>query len=240
MHLKHILILLALLPAIILAEETGKSGEKPAFIPTSAYKEQKLSGFTVLISPKLLEHPEICKDATALLDEKLAELTKLIPADKIKPVQETKFWLEYEQLKKGGACAHHSIDWLKSNGYNPDKVHSIEISNARNFVNWTKLNQPMMILHEFSHIYHHGVLKENNLEIKAAYQAALTSGKYDQVEYSDGGKKRAYGMNNASEYFAELSEAYFGRNDFFPFTKDDLKTFDPQGFELMEKSWGKR
>ena len=32
------------------------------------------------------------------------------------------------------------------------------------------------------------------------------------VAYVHGGKKRAYALNNAQEYFAELTETYFGKN----------------------------
>ena len=34
-----------------------------------------------------------------------------------------------------------------------------------------------------------------------------------------------------------LFKAYFGRNDFFPFTRDDLKKHDPDVFELLGKLW---
>ena len=39
------------------------------------------------------------------------------------------------------------------------------------------------------------------------------------------------------EYFAETTEAFFGRNDFFPFTRGELKTHDPDMFELLGKLW---
>ena len=45
-------------------------------------------------------------------------------------------------------------------------------------------------------------------------------------------------VKNAAEYFAELSEAYFGKNDFFPFTRDQLEKHDPVGFEMLKKAWG--
>ena len=38
-------------------------------------------------------------------------------------------------------------------------------------------------------------------------------------------------------YFAELSEAYFGTNDFYPFVRAELKEHDPRGYALMEKAW---
>ena len=39
------------------------------------------------------------------------------------------------------------------------------------------------------------------------------------------------------EYFAELSEAYWGRNDYFPYTRQELKTYDPTGFAVLEQIW---
>jgi len=58
------------------------------------------------------------------------------------------------------------------------------------------------------------------------------------VAFITGGKKKAYAATNAAEYFAELSEAYFGKNDFFPFTKIELERHDPVGFEMLKKAWG--
>ena len=45
-------------------------------------------------------------------------------------------------------------------------------------------------------------------------------------------------MNDAMEYFAEASEAFFSRNDFFPFTRDELQAHDPAMFALLAKLWG--
>ena len=46
---------------------------------------------------------------------------------------------------------------------------------------------------------------------------------------------RAYALNGPNEYFAELTEAYFGKNDFYPFNRDDLKHHDPDGFRLVDQ-----
>jgi hypothetical protein len=45
-------------------------------------------------------------------------------------------------------------------------------------------------------------------------------------------------MTNPQEYFAESTEAFFGRNDFFPFTRDELKKHDPGMFDLLGQLWG--
>jgi hypothetical protein len=59
------------------------------------------------------------------------------------------------------------------------------------------------------------------------------------VLYFPGETKRAYAMNNDQEYFAELSEAYFGTNDFYPFVRAEIKEHDPEMLKVLGKLWGK-
>ena len=44
-------------------------------------------------------------------------------------------------------------------------------------------------------------------------------------------------MTSPQEYFAETTEAFFGRNDFFPFTNEELQKHDPEMFKLLERLW---
>ena len=96
-----------------------------------------------------------------------------------------------------------------------------------------------MVLHELAHAYHHLVLGDDCKSIEAAYKHAVDKKLYESVAYCGGGKQRAYALTNAKEYFAELSEAYFGKNDFYPFVRSELEQYDPVGFQLMEQIWGK-
>ena len=59
------------------------------------------------------------------------------------------------------------------------------------------------------------------------------------VAFVTGGERKGYATTDRMEYFAELSEAYFGKNDFFPFTREELKTHDPEGFAVMNEVWEK-
>jgi hypothetical protein len=40
------------------------------------------------------------------------------------------------------------------------------------------------------------------------------------------------------EFFAEMTESYFGSNDFYPFVAGDLKQVEPEIFALMAEIWG--
>ena len=134
-------------------------------------------------------------------------------------------------------CYHVSAEWLKTNGYNPEKAGGVELANAENFLKWTR-HQPSMVLHEMAHAYHHRVLGPDNPELEAALKNAKEKKLYDRVLRYGGTKGRAYAMNNATEYFAESTEAYFGTNDFYPFVRPELEEHDPAMARLVKKLWG--
>jgi dipeptidyl-peptidase-4 len=96
-----------------------------------------------------------------------------------------------------------------------------------------------MVLHELAHAYHHQVLGYDNPDIKAAYRAAMKSKSYESVLFYTGVKKRAYACNSDQEYFAELTEAYFSTNDFYPFVRAEIIEHDRPAFKMLKKVWGK-
>jgi hypothetical protein len=115
----------------------------------------------------------------------------------------------------------------------------IELPNAQAFLDsysW----EPWAILHELTHFYHHTILGDDNADIRGAYRHARDAHLYESVARYDGSTARAYALENDHEYFAELSEAYFGRNDFFTFTRDELATYDPTGFAVIKALWEAR
>jgi hypothetical protein len=59
------------------------------------------------------------------------------------------------------------------------------------------------------------------------------------VAYLYGGDERAYAATDDAEYFAELSEAWFDSNDYFPFNRADVVTHDPVGANAIEDSWSR-
>ena len=148
-------------------------------------------------------------------------------------------WIEWAHPKHPCMCYHISPDWLREHGMNPQKAGAVEIANCKNFLKWTH-EQPWMVLHELAHGYHHQVLGHDHKEIRDCYEQAKASKSYESVLHWDGRKVRAYALRNDQEYFAELTEAYFGTNDFYPFVRAELKQHDPAMFEILEKVWGGR
>lgn len=200
------------------------------------YLRRDTQGFTVLIHDELLKSP-LLKPACELLDARLRNVVEVVPAERLPSLRAVRFWMRLS--RDNGAMAYHpSRRWLSEHGLNPEMARGIEISNTEHFVKWCSREQPMMVLHELAHAYCDQVLGNNWAPLEAAYGNAVKSGLYESVAYVlSKEKRRAYALTDQLEYFAELSEAYFGRNDFFPYTRSELQSHDPVGFQMIEQAW---
>ena len=230
----------ALLPgaseAVVHAAEEAKIA---AFDPTSAYAVERIEGWDVYFHRRLLDgDPKLAERARTEMTRQLAAIVKALPADKVEQLRRTKIWVERLHPKFPCACYHPSVDWLRENDFNPEKVDSVDISNPEHFVEWSK-QQPWMMLHELAHGYHDQILKHGNRSVRKAYERAKSSGDFEKIRHVDGRSVRHYALNNDEEYFAETTEAFFGKNDFFPFNRAELKEFDPDGYALMQEVWEK-
>ncbi|MFM8470978.1 MAG: metallopeptidase, partial [Limisphaerales bacterium] len=63
------------------------------------------------------------------------------------------------------------------------------------------------------------------------------AGTYENVLLYTGKKVKHYGLTNHKEYFAEATEAFFYRNDFYPFVRAELKEHDPTMHDVLMKVW---
>jgi hypothetical protein len=210
-----------------------------AYERTEAYRKRTSNGFTALISPDADRHERELQDALKELDAQLERVVKVVPEKALVELRKARIWIEWDNPRDTTAEFHESAGWLRKNGYNPDKAGDVEIGNVVRFVKWSRADQPWMLFHELAHRYHSRTLGEDHAGVLEAHRHAMDAKLYDAVPYVHGDKPRkAYAAENAKEYFAELSEAYFGKNDYFPFTRDDLAKHDPVGYRLMQDVWG--
>ena len=72
----------------------------------------------------------------------------------------------------------------------------------------------------------------------AAWKTFCDSGKYQSVLTTLGGMREHYGLTDPKEFFAEMTECYFGSNDFYPFVAGELKQAEPETFALLAEIWG--
>lgn len=231
-------------PEVPKAGEAGsaQAASLPQVAPTfsdydSDYVQTEMRGWTVIVNRNLLDaQAPLARRALALLDAKLADIERTVYRFPLRRLQRVPIWMEGGTSGLRGLAYHWSADWLRERGYDPRKAHAVEIHDVRDFIDWSP-GQPWVLMHELAHAYHDRALGEHNEEIAAAYENARRSGAYEGVRHRDGSTRRAYALNNRMEYFAELTEAYIGVNDFFPFTRAELERHDPQGYALMEKVW---
>lgn len=215
----------------VVALAPGRAG---AFDKTFTYDEQVIGGFTVLVSSDYAARPDERAAILGELARQVDAIAAALPPAALDRLRATRIWVEYDARRRNGGEFHVSRKWLEENGLNPAKARGVEVN--FNFYRWRQ-DQPSMLLHELAHAWHHTVVGANNPGVNAAFAAAQASGAYDRVRRNDGRTERAYAMTDAGEYFAELTEAYFGENDYEPFTREQLRTFDPRGYELMRMAW---
>ena len=206
--------------------------------PTTAYRTVNMDGFEVLISPDVAADPQLDR-ALDQLHYQLIDIEALVTPAQMTFFRTVPFWIENNSAP-AAATLHRSKEWLSEHGKNPDKEGAIEISNIEHFTAWSTTDQPMLVLHELAHAYSLRVLRPDYRPIADAYQHALDTHLYESIGYVHGGERRAYALTDKEEYFSELTEAYFGRNDFYPFRYKDLRWYDPVGFKLMQTVWGER
>ncbi len=209
------------------------------------YEKRIIAGWTVQIRTELIKPDSSGLDrALPLLKAQLEEIIRVVPKPAVKELQKITLWFSPESANTPPQAAYHpGAQWLKEHGRDPQMAKGAEFSNVRIFEAETR-RMPNFALHELAHAYHHQVLTGgfDNAEIKAAYEKAKSSGKYDSVEKRDSeGKKsmdRHYALTNPQEFFAESTEAFFSTNDFFPYNRSDLKKLDPDTYALLAKLWG--
>ena len=198
------------------------------------YSLKEFNSWSIYLENTDASQKPVIQKAYTQLKQDLVSIEKLIPKKFLQEFQKVKIWISFNS--QAGAAYHPSEQWLRNNNRHIPMAKSIEIQNAQHYVDWVK-HQPMIMLHELSHAYHHQVLGFNHKGIKKAFENAKQAGIYESIEHISGKKQKAYAMSNEKEYFSELTEAYFGKNDFFPFTREDLKKHDPKGYQLMKKIW---
>jgi len=197
--------------------------------------KKNLLGFTVNISPQSLNSPYYEKTYKELLKQ-LSKIKTTLPKNKITSLKKHPIWIN--DHGKSAMYTHYSRKWLTKHNQNPDMAGGIEIANMKHFTNWTKL-MPWAVLHEYAHIYHYFYLNPlQKKQIKTSYNKAKTEGLYRKVSYTNTKNKYdAYALTNEMEYFAEISEAYWGKNDYFPQKRNALSQYDPTGYQTVKTSW---
>ncbi len=228
--------------AMALAFQPAAAGEPDAKAKAQGHRFdpviKNIEGWTVHIEPRLLEGPHAKDGAEALkmLANHLQRIAIFMPEDRLAEVRKLEIWIEYDHpyLNVEPGPYHPGADWLIERGHDARLAKKVHITRAASLLErHHMIKHPAVILHELVHSYHDQVLGFDEPRIKAAYDKAMKAGLYDNVLLYTGKKVRAYAATNHMEYFAEGTEAYFYKNDFYPFVRAELKEHDPVLHDLL-------
>jgi pimeloyl-ACP methyl ester carboxylesterase len=221
---------------IFAAERTANAvPEKPA-----AHQLIDMEGWKVQVDERLLSgsSAELGKHTMRILSNRLYDIKFLLPADKVAALQKVTIWLDLTHGKLTSAQYHPSAQWLEENGYSKELAKCVHIPDASNYSNIRHQKiQPWSILHELAHSYHDQTLGFDNPEIRKAWEQFKTKEAYNNVLHRGGGGTRHYAFTDPMEFFAEMTEAYFAENDFYPFNRAELKEAEPEIYALLQKIW---
>jgi hypothetical protein len=229
--------LLLLMPSFIPQMLRAQSEESK---PTS-HTVRKIEGWTVHVDDRLLQGPdaELGDRALRLLANCLYEITMEMQSNHVHQLQLVPIWLDRSHGKLTSMQYHPNPAWLAEHGYSTNLAKCVHIPDAALFASARDhFRQPWAVLHELAHAYHDQVLGFNDPRIKAAWERFRNSHRYEAVLQIDGRMEKHYGLTDHKEFFAEMSEAYFGINDFFPFNRAELKREEPELFSLLRGIWG--
>jgi hypothetical protein len=202
--------------------------------------KQEIEGWTVHVDPQLLEgeHAEMGGQALKMLANHLQRIAILMPAEPLAAMRKMEIWIERGHPELRAMQYHPSKEWLVGNGHDPRLAKKVHVTRAAELLSRDQmLKHPAVILHELAHAYHDQILSFDDPGIIAAYDKAMKDGTYETVLLHTGDRVRHYGATNHKEYFAEATEAYFYRNDFYPFVRAELKLHDPTAYAEMERVW---
>lgn len=200
------------------------------------YQKSQTDGWTLMFDQGLQTADATSRSAfIRVLNDQLSKLSKL-PAPAQAGLRKVTIYVSSGTYRAFGAQHHPSAQWLREHGYPVEFAGNIEICNWKEFITLVN-SQPYALLHEMAHAYHFQH-PELDPAILRAYDNAKAAGLYRKVTRDHRpGQQEAYAISNHREYFAELSEAYFGENDFFPYNRAELKQYDAQGYAMLENVW---
>ena len=205
------------------------------------HEPRTIEGWEVMVDKTLLagEHKPLGDRALKTLETKLRQVAEIVPEDRL--AQLKKFRIFFDRNHELGSMQYHpGAGWLKGRGYDTAMTKAVHIPQAERFLHEVKRNaQPHVVLHELSHAYHDQVLGFNHKPILEAYERLKAAGKFDKVLHARGRTTQHYAKTNHKEFFAEMTEAYLGTNDFYPFVNAELKQFDAELHQLLKKIWGR-
>lgn len=231
--MKYMLILLAFMCVSAFAAEKSP-------LPT-AHTSRDIEGWNVRVDYRLLkgEHAADGARALKLLEARLIAITFAVPEKSLAKLRTITIELDWNYGDLNVMQYHPDAGWLKEHGYSEKLAKCVHIPELKDFLEPEGIHsQPWVVLHELAHGFHDQTIGFDEPRVKAAWKKFRDSGKYKSVLTVSGKMHEHYGLTDPKEFFAEMTECYFGSNDFYPFVAGELKQAEPEIFDLLADIWG--
>jgi hypothetical protein len=221
----------------------ARAAETTAEVPPLpvAHATRQIEGWAVRVDERLLhgDGAALGERAIKLLTARLVAISVVVPEEKLARLRDVPLQLDLTHGALRPMQYHPSAAWLKANGYSERLARCVHIPDAREFLSpFENHRQPWAVLHELAHAYHDRVLGFDDARVTAAWKKFRDGGRYASVLTSPGPVRRHYALTDEKEFFAEMTESYFGANDFYPFVAGELNEAEPDVFALLRDIWG--
>ena len=207
----------------------------------TAHTTRNLEGWTVRVDDRLLkgEHAAVGARALKLLEARLVAITVVVPEKSLAKLRTITIELDLNYGDLNVMQYHPDAGWLKEHGYSEQLAKCVHIPDIVDFLEPEGIHsQPWVVLHELAHGFHDQTIGFDEPRVTAAWKKFCDSGKYKSVLTTSGKLHEHYGLTDQKEFFAEMTECYFGSNDFYPFVAGELKQAEPEIFALLADIWG--
>ena len=197
----------------------------------SSHATRQIEGWNVRVDERLLSGDAAAtgEQAIKLLSARLFLISIVVPERPLAKLRQVTIQLDLTHGALRNMQYHPSVAWLKEHVYSEQLAKCVHIPDARKFLSpYENHRMPWVLLHELSHAYHDQVLGFDEPRIRSAYQKFRDGGRYKSVLTSPGPMREHYALTNEKEFFAEMTECYFGTNDFYPFVAGELKQAEPE------------
>ncbi len=232
------LALLVLTVSTLGGDSALAADKKP--LPT-AHSNHNIEGWTVRVDDRLLkgEHATVGARALKLLEARLVAIAVVVPERSLEKLRGITIDLDLDYGDLRAMQYHPDAGWLKAHGYSEQLAKCVHIPEVSDLLSPSEnVRMPWVVLHELAHGYHDQVIGFDEPRVTAAWKNFRDSGKYKSVLTTFGKMREHYGLTNQKEFFAEMTECYFGSNDFYPFVAGELKQAEPEIFDLLADIWG--
>ena len=230
----------SLLLPILCILSAGTSATEPRALP-ALHTTRDIEGWSVRVDDRLLhgDGAAVGGRALKLLTARLVAITIVVPEKSLAKLRAIPIELDLDYGDLKAMQYHPSAGWLKEHGYSEQLAKCVHIPSVEDFLSpFENHRMPWVVLHELAHGFHDQTIGFEDPRVIAVWKKFCDSGKYKLVLTSPGHLREHYALTNQKEFFAEMTECYFGSNDFYPFVTGELKQAEPETFDLLAEIWG--